>query len=87
MQHEVKFTKSALKSYIKLPLRVRNQVNEKLTKLALNPYATSLDIKKLQGRHDSYRLRCGDHRVIYQLENDVMIIHVIRIAHRKEVYQ
>ena len=44
-------------------------------------------VKKLQGQWDGfYRLRLRDYRVIYEKINDRLVIHIIRIAHRKEVY-
>jgi mRNA interferase RelE/StbE len=44
-------------------------------------------IKKLQGEWSGfYRLRLRDYRVIYEKINDQLVIHIIRIAHRKEVY-
>ncbi|MDO8454218.1 MAG: type II toxin-antitoxin system RelE/ParE family toxin [Sulfurimonas sp.] len=44
-------------------------------------------IKKLQGEWNGfYRLRFRDYRVIYEKINDMLVIHIIRIAHRKEAY-
>ena len=44
-------------------------------------------IKKLQGEWSGfYRLRLRDYRVIYEKINDQLVIHIIRVAHRKEVY-
>lgn len=44
-------------------------------------------IKKLQGEWKGfYRLRLRDYRVIYEKINDQLVIHIIRIAHRREVY-
>jgi mRNA interferase RelE/StbE len=44
-------------------------------------------IKKLHGQWDGfYRLRLRDYRVIYEKINDQLVIHIIRVAHRKEVY-
>lgn len=44
-------------------------------------------VKKLQGQWDGfYRLRLRDYRVIYEKINDRLVIHIVRVAHRKEVY-
>lgn len=44
-------------------------------------------IKKLQGEWEGfYRLRFRDYRVIYEKNNNQLVIHIIRDAHRKEVY-
>lgn len=46
-----------------------------------------LKVKKLQGKWDGfYRLRLRDYRVIYEKINNQLVIHIIRVAHRKEVY-
>ena len=79
-------SKSVMKTYIKLPNHIRIAVHNKLTELAEDPYTQHLDVKRLQGYQDIYRLRVSDWRVLYQLyENDT--IKVIKIAHRKEVYK
>lgn len=53
--------------------------------LAKNPFADDADVKKLQGR-SGYRLRVGSYQVIYELENNKLIIQVLEIAHRKDIY-
>jgi len=43
--------------------------------------------KSLKGKHDGkFRKRAGNYRIIYLKENDILVITLIRIAHRKEVY-
>lgn len=45
------------------------------------------DIKKLKGDNPYYRLRPGDYRVIFEKKDDILVIIVIKIAHRSEVYK
>lgn len=47
----------------------------------------NLDIKKLKSEHDLYRLRVGSFRVIYSIEHEKIIIYVVAIGHRREIYQ
>ncbi|MEO7838661.1 MAG: type II toxin-antitoxin system RelE/ParE family toxin [Anaerolineales bacterium] len=54
--------------------------------MASNPYADHPNAKKLQGR-DGYRLRVGDWQVIYEIQNDQLVILVLRVAPRGEVYR
>lgn len=61
-------------------------IREKLEAIAANPYAEHPNAKKLQGR-EGYRLRVGDWRVIYEIQNDQLVILVLRIAQRAEVYR
>ena len=44
-------------------------------------------VKKLVGADRTYRIRVGDYRIVYEIENDVLVVLVIRIAHRKDVYR
>lgn len=69
-----------------MPYKLRCQIDEKLKKLAENPNRNDLDIIKLQG-HDLYRLRSGSYRIIYERQDKELLITVIRIADRKEVYR
>ena len=63
-----------------------NLIREKLDAIAANPYAEHPNAKKLQGR-DGYRLRVGDWRVIYEIQNDELVILVLKVAPRGEVYR
>jgi len=76
---------SAQKSLLKLPYKVRVQINEKLLKLTENPVRQDLDVKKMKG-NDLYRLRSGDYRILYQKQDDILIILIVAVAHRKDVY-
>lgn len=62
-------------------------IKEKLLILAENPEALKNNIKKLSGTDkDLYRLRVGSYRVIFKKDRKELIIIVVRIGHRKEVY-
>lgn len=41
---------------------------------------------KLSG-HDRFRLRQGPYRIVYSIEEDVLVVYVVRVAHRREVYR
>jgi mRNA interferase RelE/StbE len=82
----VRFTKRADKSLRRLPRDVAERIRSRLDDLAANPYAEHLDVTKLHNR-PGYRLRVGGWRVIYEIENDELIILVLRIGSRGEVYR
>ena len=63
-----------------------NLIREKLDQLAQDPYARNPNLTKLQGRA-GYRLRVGDWRIIYELEDDRLVILVLKVAPRGGVYQ
>lgn len=86
MDYKVEFTKLAIKSLRKLPEDAREKLINKIEELAKDPFSPFLDIKNMQGR-DGYRLRVGDWRAIYELNNHQLQIIVIKIGNRKEVYK
>ncbi|MHC5821725.1 MAG: type II toxin-antitoxin system RelE family toxin [Nostoc sp.] len=85
MSYEVKFSKDAKKQFRKLPLDVQERIQTKINDLAIEPRPNG--VKKLQGDDNSYRVRVGDYRVIYELDDDVLIVTVIKIGHRSEIYK
>jgi mRNA interferase RelE/StbE len=70
----------------RLPRNIAQRIHRSLDDLTINPYAEHLDVTKLQNR-PGYRLRVGDWRIIYEIENDELIILVLRIGSRGEVYR
>ncbi len=84
---KVLFQKSAYKEYRKLPKSVQNKVDEVLEILSINPLGEVLRFKKIRGKENHYRIRVGDYRIIYTPQNDQLIIRVIRVGHRKDVYR
>lgn len=86
-EHSIEFVKSARKEFEKLPAKIRERVAEALKILSLNPYSELLKVKKLKGAEDLFRIRLGDYRVLYEIRNDVLIVVVIKIGHRREIYR
>jgi mRNA interferase RelE/StbE len=81
----VRFTAEAERQGDALDPQIRRRVTGALRRLAADPRAAS-NIKAMQGS-DRYRLRVGDWRVIYSLHDDVLLVLVLRIGHRREVYR
>jgi len=86
-RYRVLFQRSAFKEYGALPKRVRVRVDQVLEILSINPLSEVLRFKKLRGKDNHYRVRVGDYRIIYSPQQDVLIVRVIRIGHRKDVYR
>ena len=82
----VVFKKSALKELQDLPKKIQQKIIDAAQLLALNPYTELLQIKKLKGNEILYRVRIQDYRIIYVIDNHTIKITVIKIGHRKEVY-
>ena len=84
--YEILFTKQADRALRKMPPATARLIREKLDQLAQDPYARNPNLTKLQGR-PGYRLRVGDWRVIYELEEDRLVILVLKVASRGGVYR
>ena len=64
--------------------KVQNQIISAIRKLEKNPRPEQA--KKLAAMTDLYRMRTGDYRVVYTIQNKKLIVLVVRISHRKDVY-
>jgi mRNA interferase RelE/StbE len=82
--YEILIRRSAEKEIRDLPHEVRSRIVARIRTLAANPRPAGCE--KLAGR-DAYRIRIGLYRVIYTIEDRRLVIEVVRVAHRKEVYR
>jgi mRNA interferase RelE/StbE len=82
--YTVVITRSAEKEIIALPREVRERVRNHILALRENPRPPGAI--KLQGQ-EAYRLRVGDYRIIYTIEDEVRLVMVIQVGHRREVYR
>jgi mRNA interferase RelE/StbE len=82
--YQVEFTSRAIKNLKKIDLKYQSLIIDKLENLAKNPTKAS-NIKHLIGTKYN-RLRVADYRVIYELQNTELIVLVIDINHRKNIY-
>jgi len=83
--YRIEFLPSAQKEFAKLPRSVQQRIALKLELLRENPYLPG--VKQLKNGEGRLRLRVGDCRVIYRVEQDTLIVIVIQVGHRREVYQ
>jgi mRNA interferase RelE/StbE len=84
--YKIIFAKGAQKALLRLPKNMAVLVRQKLEQLAVDPYAPNTNAMKLQYR-SGYRLRIGDWRVMYEIQNDELVVLVLKIAQRGEVYR
>lgn len=85
--YEVVFKKSAAKELQGLPQKIQQKILDAVQLLSLNPYTDLLQIKKMKGVDSLYRVRIQDFRVIYLIENQIIKVTIIKIGHRREVYE
>lgn len=67
------------------PKAVRQRVIERIQALAQNPRPSGCD--KLSAREGRYRVRQGDSRILYPIEEDRLVVLVVKVGHRREVYR
>ncbi|MEP6485018.1 MAG: type II toxin-antitoxin system RelE/ParE family toxin [Rudaea sp.] len=81
---EVRFKRSAAKELLKLPHLDNRRIMSRIQSLAENPRPPGCE--RLAGR-ESYRVRQGDFRIIYTIDDERVIVEVIRVGHRSDVYK
>ena len=84
MRYEIKIRKKAQKSLKQIPPPFRSNIIEKIRQLAENPFPNQC--KKLTGR-EAWRIRIGNYRVIYEIYKTELIIIILVIGHRKNIYK
>jgi mRNA interferase RelE/StbE len=83
MTYEIVFTEKALKQLRKLDRITQERIVSSLERIRIRP---EKHLKKLVG-DPGYRLRVGDHRIIIDLDNNILTILVLKIGHRKKIYK
>ncbi len=83
--YRVEIKSSARKELERLPGKVIARVIERLEDLAFDPRPR--DCKKLKGGDNTWRIRVGDYRAVYTIDDRRLLVEVTRIRHRSEVYE
>ena len=84
MPYQVTLVPSASRVVDKLSIQLRGRIAESLAKLADNPRGHGS--VKLTGQ-DAYRIRVGDYRILYTIQDQQLLVLVIDVGHRREVYR
>lgn len=83
--YKVELSASAEKALFKIPKKMIEKVTHALEMLAHNPRPHGS--KKLTGFADVYRIRIGYYRIIYEIHDNIILVKVLKIGHRKEIYR
>jgi mRNA interferase RelE/StbE len=83
--YEILLSTTVRKQLRTFPVFVHNNIIEEISNLSTNPRPTGC--VKLKGYKKSYRIRVGDYRVIYEIEDKILKVLVIAIGHRKDIYK
>jgi len=83
--YKIEWKSSAKKDLKRLPKQAIETILTAVDHLPDNSYPVGS--KKIMGTEHTYRLRIGNYRIVYSIENNRLIIEIIRIGHRKDVYR
>ncbi len=84
--YEIRFLDRALDDLKKIDRACQKIIKAKLTILAENPEALKNNIKRLTAEEEIFRLRVGSYRIIFKKIERRLLILIVRIGHRKEIY-
>ena len=82
--YKIEWKHSAARELRKLPREAVSRILQAVEELSADPYPTG--VRKLVGSEQTYRIRVGDYRVVYSVFSSTLIIQIIRVGHRKDVY-
>lgn len=85
MAYTVELSKKAQKQLKTLPQSVQKRLNVEISALAAQPRPPG--VKALQGTKGLLRLKVGDYRIIYTVEDDRLLVVVVKVGHRSKVYR
>ena len=83
--YQIVYTKQSIKTLRKLSRNVAKLIRKKLNDIAIDPHAQHNNVTKLQNR-PGYRLRVGDWRLVYKIDDDRLVILVLKLGPRGSVY-
>jgi mRNA interferase RelE/StbE len=81
--YKVRIERKAQKKLIKIPEPYYSNIKAAILDLGRDP--RPIGCKKLKGR-DGYRIRVSDYRIIYEIQDNVLLVDVIDLGHRKDIY-
>ncbi len=84
--YKLKYRRQARNYLARLPLRIKSAIVNNLHQLAANPSDPALDIDVLKGKK-GFRLRVGQYRVIYTRQDDRLIIEIVKVRPRGDIYK
>jgi mRNA interferase RelE/StbE len=84
MSYTVQYEKRALKELSKLPIAAVKQILAKIHTLSIDPYQSG--IKKLKGFDNVYRAKAGNYRILYEIKDGKLLVVIVAIGDRKDVY-
>lgn len=85
MAYRIELSPSAARQLKRIDRRLLPRIAEKINSLAIEPRPHG--VEKLSAQHDLYRVRVGDYRIVYGVEDRSVLVAILRVGNRSEVYQ
>jgi mRNA interferase RelE/StbE len=82
--YRIKFKASAAKEFRKLSSSIQKRIRASINALKTEPRPSG--VTKLKGSDQLYRIRIGDYRVVYSIDDAIKIILITRVRHRRDAY-
>ena len=85
MAYQVELSRAARRAFLKLPPELRRRVAQHIDLLGKDPRPPGTT--KLRGSDDLWRIRIGDYRIVYEIDDGILRVLAIAIAHRRDIYR
>lgn len=85
MSYRIEVNRSAAKTLKKIPKADRKRIIEKIDSLFDN--LPNPDTTKMKGNNPFHKVRTGDYRIIYEIQEDVLVILIVKVGHCKDIYR
>ncbi|WP_405906631.1 MULTISPECIES: type II toxin-antitoxin system RelE/ParE family toxin [unclassified Streptomyces] len=87
MKYALEFTAAARRQLRTIDQTTALRILHALSRIGDDPYRDDADVKKLSGHDDLYRLRIGTYRIAYTIDDGKLIILVVEVGHRRDIYR
>jgi mRNA interferase RelE/StbE len=85
MRYTIEYKPAATRQLRALPTEIRSRVQDAIEALADNPWPPR--VKKMEGRENRWRIPIGDYRVVYEIRSHVLLVLIVAVGHRREIYR
>jgi mRNA interferase RelE/StbE len=85
LKYRIEVKRSAAKAIKKIQKPDRRRISEKIDSLA--DELPSPEVTKMKGDNPFHRIRVGDYRIIYEIQDEVLVILIVKVGHRKDIYR
>ena len=85
MSYRIEFVRSAAKAYARLDPTLRRRVDQELSRLSDTPRHPG--VIRMQSEDEIYRVRIGDLRLLFSVEDQILLVLIVKIGHRGSVYR